>query len=99
MIIQTLGIDIGKSTFHVVGLDAAGRIVHHHKYTRTALMQYMTTLSPCLVGMESCAGSQHLARRLAERGYQVRLMAAQFVRPYVKSSKSDFLDAEAIAEA
>lgn len=99
MIIQTLGLDIGKSTFHMVGLDAQGQSVHKHKYTRTALMRFMANLPPCLVGMESCAGSQHLARRFLEHGHTVKLMAAQFVKPYVKSNKSDFLDAEAIAEA
>jgi len=99
MNIQTLGIDIGKSTFHLVGLDAGGRPVHKFKYTRTALMRFMANLPTCVVGMESCAGSQHLARRFTEHGHRVRLMAAQFVKPYVKSNKSDFLDAEAIAEA
>jgi len=99
MIIQTLGLDIGKSTFHVVGLDAKGQSVHKHKYTRTALMRFMANLPPCVVGMESCPGSQHLARRFSEHGHTVKLMAAQFVKPYVKSNKSDYLDAEAIAEA
>lgn len=99
MAIQTLGLDIGKSTFHAVGLDAHGQLVHRHKYTRTALMRFMANLPPCLVGMESCSGSQHLARRFSEHGHTVRLMAAQFVQAYVKSNKSDFLDAEAIAEA
>ncbi|HET7649170.1 MAG TPA: IS110 family transposase [Gammaproteobacteria bacterium] len=99
MTIQTLGLDIGKSTFHAVGLDARGQPVHRHKYTRSSLMKYMANLPPCLVGMESCPGSQYLARRFSECGHTVRLMAAQFVKPYVKSNKSDYLDAEAIAEA
>lgn len=99
MAIQTLGLDIGKSTFHAVGLDGSGAIVHRHRYTRAALMRFMANLPPCLVGMESCAGSQHLARRFGEHGHTVKLMAPQFVKPYVKSNKSDYLDAEAIAEA
>lgn len=99
MAIQTLGLDIGKSTFHAVGLDDHGQLVHRHKYTRTSLMRFMANLPPCLVGMESCSGSQHLARRFSEHGHTVRLMAAQFVQAYVKSNKPDFLDAEAIAEA
>lgn len=99
MAIQTLGLDIGKSTFHAVGLDGTGHIVHRHRYTRTALMRFMANLPPCRVGMESCAGSQHLARRFSEYGHSVKLMAPQFVKPFVKSNKSDYLDAEAIAEA
>lgn len=99
MTIQTLGLDIGKSTFHAVGMDRSGAIVHRHRYTRAALMRFMANLPPCTVGMESCAGSQHLARRFGEYGHTVKLMAPQFVKPYVKSNKSDYLDAEAIAEA
>lgn len=99
MAIQSLGLDIGKSTFHAVGVDAQGQVIHRHKYTRVALMRFMANLPPCLVGMESCPGSHHLARRFLEHGHTVRLMAAQFVKPYVKSNKSDFLDAEAIVEA
>lgn len=99
MDIKTLGIDIGKSTFHLVGLDERGHPVLKQKLTREKLMRFIVNLPPCLIGMESCPGSQHLARRFAEHGHTVRLMAAQFVKPYVKSNKSDFLDAEAIAEA
>lgn len=99
MEIKTLGIDIGKSTFHLVGLDAQGHVVWKQKLTREKLMRRIATLPPCVIGMESCPGSQHLARRFLEHGHTIRLMAAQFVKPYVKSNKSDFLDAEAIAEA
>jgi len=99
MTIETLGIDIGKSTFHLVGLDERGHPVLKQKLSREKLMQFIANLPTCLIGMESCPGSQHLARRFLDSGHQVRLMAAQFVKPYVKSNKSDFLDAEAIAEA
>jgi transposase len=99
MDIRTLGIDIGKSTFHLAGLDERGHVVLRQKLTREKLMRSIANRPPCLIGMESCPGSQHLARRFLEHGHTVRLMAAQFVKPYVKSNKSDFLDAEAIAEA
>ncbi|MHB8347635.1 MAG: IS110 family RNA-guided transposase [Acidiferrobacterales bacterium] len=99
MDIKTLGIDIGKSTFHLVGYDGHGHPVLQQKLTRETLMRFIANLPPCLIGMESCPGSQHLARCFLEQGHTVRLMAAQFVKPYVKSNKSDFLDAEAIAEA
>ncbi len=99
MDITTLGIDIGKSTFHLVGLDGRGHPALKQKLTREKLMRFIANLPACLIGMESCPGSQHLARRFAEAGHTVRLMAAQFVKPYVKGNKSDFLDAEAIAEA
>ncbi|MHB8551192.1 MAG: IS110 family RNA-guided transposase [Acidiferrobacterales bacterium] len=99
MDIKTLGIDIGKSTFHLVGLDGHGHPVLKQKLTREKLMRFIANLPACLIGMESCPGSQHLARRFLAHGHTVRLMAAQFVKPYVKSNKSDFLDAEAIAEA
>jgi len=99
MAIKTLGIDIRKSTFHLIGLDERERPTLKQKLTRAKLMEFAAKLPPCLIGMEACPGSQYLARRFAEYGHTVRLMAAQFVKPYVKSNKSDFLDAEAIAEA
>ncbi|MDA8364526.1 MAG: IS110 family transposase [Gammaproteobacteria bacterium] len=99
MTIKTLGIDIGKSTFHLFGLDERGRPELKQKLTREKLMRFIANLPACVIGMESCPGSQHLARRFLASGHDVRLMAAQFVKPYVKSNKSDFLDAEAIAEA
>lgn len=99
MNIETLGIDVGKNVFHAVGLDASGKVVFRRQFTRSALMRFMGKLTPCNVGMEACGGSQHLGRRFEQFGHTVRLMAAQFVKPYVKSNKSDFNDAEAIAEA
>jgi transposase len=99
MTTQTLGLDIGKSSFHAVGLHSAGAIVHRHHYTRATMMRFMANLPSCVVGMESCVGSQHQARRFGEHGHTVKLMAPQFVKPYVKSNESDYLDAEAIAEA
>lgn len=94
-----IGIDIGKTSFHLVAVDAAGAIQWKKKLSRTQLMRHMATLPGCLVGMEACCGAHHLARELTALGYDVRLMAPQFVKPFLKSNKNDYLDAEAIAEA
>lgn len=99
MKISVLGIDIGKSVFHLFGVDERGQTVYRKKLTRTRLLAFMADLPPCLVGMEACAGSHHLARLFMRYGHEVRLMAPQFVKPYVKSNKNDYLDAEAICEA
>lgn len=94
-----IGIDIGKTSFHLVAIDASGAIQWKKKFSRTQLMRHMGTLPLCLVGMEACCGAHHLARELKALGHDVRLMAPQFVKPFVKSNKNDYLDAEAIAEA
>jgi len=93
------GIDLGKTSFHVVGLDATGRPIQRIKLGRTTIFQFFGNASPALIGMEACPGSQWLARKLQALGHSVRIMPAQFVRPFVKSNKNDTIDAEAIAEA
>jgi transposase len=97
--IKTIGIDIGKTIFHLVALDATGHIVMRKRLSRTQLLRTTVNLPPCLIGMEACCGGHYLGRLLIEQGHTVRLIAAQFVRPFVKSNKNDYLDAEAIAEA
>jgi len=99
MDITTLGIDVGKNTFHVIGTNRAGKSQLRQKFTRQKLAEFVAKHPPCLIGMEACPGSQHLARKFEEYGHQVKLMPAQFVKPYVKSNKNDFNDAAAIAEA
>jgi transposase len=99
MKIATIGIDLGKSTFHLVGFDAGGRIVARKRCSRGQLIRFMVTLPPCHVGMEACSGAHLLGRQLLEQGHDVHLMPPQYVRPFVKSNKNDFIDAEAIAEA
>ncbi|WLF99788.1 IS110 family transposase (plasmid) [Brucella intermedia] len=94
------GVDIGKNVFHVVGLDPAG----HHPiqkatFRRDTVLQFFERATPTIVGMEACPGSQWLARKLQGFGHTVRIVAAKFVKPFVKSNKSDIIDAEAIAEA
>jgi transposase len=93
------GIDIGKNIFHVVGLDTQGAPIQKVRFRRDTLLQFFERAAPALVGMESCPGSQWLARKLQAMGHTVRIIPAQFVKPYVKSNKSDIIDAGAIAEA
>lgn len=93
------GIDIGKKVFHVVALDAAGAVMQRAKFSRDTLMAFFDTAPKTLIGMEACPGSQWLARRLVGMGHDARIIPARFVKPYVKSNKTDTVDAAAIAEA
>jgi transposase len=93
------GIDIGKHRFDVVGLDDAGAMIHRTKFRRDTLLAHFAMAPKALVGMEACPGSQWLARKLIELGHDVRIIPAQFVKPYVKSNKNDANDAAAVAEA
>ncbi len=97
--VTTIGIDIGKNTFHLIGLDADGNIVLRRKLSRSQLMMRLANMPPCLIGMEACVGAHHLSRQLAALGHDARLMPAQYVRPFLRGQKNDFRDAEAIAEA
>src|ERR1700689_2542089 len=99
MEIDTIGIDLGKTIFHVVGLSRAGEVVVRRKFSRTQLLRFTANLRVRLMGMEACAGSHFLGGRLREQGHEVRLMPAQYVKPCVKTNKNDYVDAEAIAEA
>lgn len=95
----TYGIDIGKNLFHVVGVDADGKPMQKVKFRRDTVLQFFECAEAATVGMEACPGSQWLARKLRERGHTVRIIPAQFVKPYVKSNKNDIIDAAAVAEA
>jgi transposase len=97
--IVVVGIDIGKNSFHVVGLDQRGAIVLRQKCSRGQVEARLANMPPCLIGMEACVGAHHLSRRLKALGHDARLMPARYVRPYSKGQKNDFRDAEAIAEA
>jgi len=99
MDIKTLGIDVGKTWFHLIGCNRAGKPVAKHKFNRGQLVQFVANLPVCRIGMEACPGAQHLARVFQRHGHDVRLMAPKFIKPYLKSHKNDFNDAEAIAEA
>ena len=97
--IAVTGIDIGKNSFHIVGLDARGSIVLRQRWSRGQVEARFANMPPCLIGMEACVGAHHLSRRLRALGHDARLMPAKYVRPYSKGQKNDFRDAEAIAEA
>jgi transposase len=97
--VATLGIDIGKNSFHLIGLDARGAIVLRQKLSRGQVEQRLANMPTCLIGMEACVGAHHLSRQLLALGHDVKLIPAQFVKPFRKSHKNDFRDAEAIAEA
>src|SRR5437879_9619105 len=99
MQLQTVGIDLGKTVFHLVGLNERGEVVVRKKFSRKQLLHFTANLKVKLIGMEACGGSHFLGRALREQGHEVRLMPAQYVKPYVKTNKSDYIDAEAIAEA
>lgn len=99
MKLAAIGIDLGKTTFHVAGTDTEGRVVLRKRLSRSELLTFFAKLPPTLIGMEACCGAHWLARELVRLGHDARLMPAQYVRPYVKSQKNDTIDAEATAEA
>jgi len=93
------GIDIAKRVFHAVGMENTGKIVLRKRLARNALMPFIATLPPVLIGMEACGGAHYWARRFREHHHDVKLMAPQFVKPSVTSNKNDMRDAEGIGEA
>lgn len=99
MEISIVGIDIAKSVFHLAAFDKNGHIVVKKRFSRSQLLKYTANLFVKVIGMEACPGAHYLARVLVAQGHTVRLMPPEYVKPYLKSNKNDFLDAEAIAEA
>ena len=99
MNITTIGIDLAKNVFQVHGVDARGKAVLKRQLRRDQMASFFANLPACVIGMEACASAHHWARKLQGLGHTVRLMAPQFVKPYVKSNKNDIADAEAICEA
>jgi len=99
MDVDILGIDLGKNSCSVVGLDSTGRVVLRRRMRRESIVPLAAKLSGCVVAMEACCGAHHIGRLLAAQGHEVRLMSPEYVRPYVKAQKNDERDAEAIAEA
>ena len=97
--ITRVGIDLGKHVYQVCGMDGSGSVVLQRQVKSPRLMELMVRLKPCLVGMEASCGAHYWVEKLSELGHDVRMMSPQFVRPYVKSNKSDYHDAEAICEA
>jgi transposase len=99
MKITTFGIDLAKDVFQIHGVDAHGKAVIKKQLKRDQMASFFVNLPPCLIGMEACGSAHHWARKLQAQGHTVRLIAPQFVKPYVKTNKHDAADAEAICEA
>jgi transposase len=99
MHITTIGLDLAKLYFQVHGVDARGKVTLRKQLKRSQVVAFFAQLAPCLVGMEACGGAHFWARKLLELGHTVKLIAPQFVKPYVKTNKNDAADAEAICEA
>jgi transposase len=97
--IKVLGIDLAKQSFQLHGVDQAGETVLKKKLNRNQFSAFVAQLKPCIIGMEACGGAHHWVRLFKSFGHTVRLIAPQFVKPYVKSNKNDAVDAEAICEA
>ncbi len=96
---SSIGVDIGKDVFHLVGFDRSGQIVLRRKIKRLALVSTFETLSPCIVGMEACLSAHFVSRTLRKLGFEPRIIPAKYTKPFVKGQKNDYNDAEAIAEA
>ncbi len=88
MQITTVGLDLAKNVFQVHGVNRHGKVELHKQLKRDKVASFFTNLPPCLIGMEACSGAHHWARKLQAMGHTVRLMAPQFVKPYVKSNKN-----------
>ena len=97
--LASIGIDIGKEVFHVVGFSADGKIAFRRKIKRLALVETFKKIPPCVVGMEAYLSAHFVSRVLRQLGHEPRIIPAIYVKPFVKGQKNDYNDAEAIAEA
>jgi transposase len=97
--IKVLGIDLAKNVFQLHGTDTSGKVVLRKRLSRTKLIEFMSNLAPCLVGIEACGSAHYWARTFKSMGHSAKMMAPQFVKPYIKSNKNDMRDAEGINEA
>src|SRR6202158_1385592 len=99
MKVTTVGVDLAKNLIQIHGVDERGKTALRKQLKRAQVASFFARLEPCLIGMEACGSAHHWARKLQGFGHTVRLMAPQFVKPYVKTNKNDVADAEAICEA
>ena len=99
MEIAILGIDLGKNSCSIVGLDLVGKVLVRRRMRRETVVAFGAKLPTCVVAMEACCGAHHMGHAFAAHGHTVRLMSSEYERPYVKAQKNDNRDAQAIAEA
>ena len=99
MKITTVGLDLAKSVFQIHGVDEYGKAALKKQLKRDQVLPFFANFQCCLIGMEACGSAHFWARKLAAQGHTVKLIAPQFVKPYVKTNKNDAADAEAICEA
>src|SRR6202030_3704683 len=99
MKVTRVGIDMAKDAFGLHGVDGQGRVAFKKRLVRSRLLEFMSQLPRCLVGLEACSSAHYWAREIERLGHRVRLMSPRFVKPYRKSDKNDANDAEAICEA
>src|SRR6478736_4430154 len=97
--VSTIGLDIAKHVFHVHGADERGVALFSRRLVRGKVLEFFASQPRCVVALEACGGAHHWARQLIALGHEVRLIAPAYVKPFVKRSKNDALDAEAICEA
>ena len=97
--LASIGIDIGKEVFHIVGFGADGKIAFRRKIKRLALIETFKQLPACVVGMEACLSAHFVSRALRQLGHEPRIIPALYTKPFVKGQKNDYNDAEAVAEA
>ena len=97
--ITTIGMDLAKNVFHVIGCDARGKVQLRKQLRRHQVLAWFARLKPCRVGMEACASSHYWGRELRKLGHEVKLIAAQHVKAFLRGNKNDYNDALAIAEA
>ena len=99
MNIKRVGIDLAKSVFQLHGVDGQEKVILRKQLRSAQVLDFFKKLPPCLIGMEACSSAHYWGRELQKLGHTVKLMAPQFVKPYVKSNKNDANDAEAICAA
>ena len=97
--ISVVGIDLAKSVFQIHAIDARGKVVVRRKMSRNQMLEFVVNLPVCTVAMEACGSAHHWGRKFSKLGHTVRLIAPQYVKPFVKTNKDDAADAEAIVEA
>jgi transposase len=97
--VSTIGLDLAKNVFQAHGVDANGTVVFRKKLRRDQVLRFFAGQPACIVAMEACASAHYWAREIAKLGHTTRLIAAHYVKPFIKRQKNDAADAEAICEA